>query len=75
MGKTAYGKFHNFCKDSGSQFATLPVCNLFNESPARGGVAPWYGGCNLHGIPLSGGRYLANLGMQERVTVAEANEG
>ncbi|KAH9845243.1 Chitin synthase export chaperone [Teratosphaeria destructans] len=62
MPSTAYGNFHNFCRDTGSEFATLPVCNLFNESPARGGQSPWYGGCSLTGIPLSGGRHLANLG-------------
>lgn len=57
---TQYGKFHDFCRDSGSAGATIPVCNLFSESPARGG--PGYGGCNLTGIPLSNGRYLRNLG-------------
>ncbi|KAF2478772.1 chitin synthase III catalytic subunit [Neohortaea acidophila] len=62
MGGTAYGKFHDFCKDTGSRHSTLPVCNLFDESPARGGGAPWYGGCDLEGIHLSGGRHLANLG-------------
>jgi hypothetical protein len=37
---------------------------LFNESPARrGNGAPGFGGCNLDGIHLSDGRYLANLGM------------
>jgi len=55
-----YGKFHDFCRDSGSGYATLPVCNLFNESPARGGDG--FGGCELEGIPLSGGEHLANLG-------------
>ncbi|KAI9831058.1 MAG: hypothetical protein M1826_003956 [Phylliscum demangeonii] len=52
---TAFGNFHNFCRDS-----TLPVCNLFKESPTRAG--PGFGGCDLRGIHLSRGRYLANLG-------------
>lgn len=63
---SAYGKWHNFCRDSGSGYATIPVCNLFNESPARGNPGntnpPYYGGCQLTGIPLSGDRHLANLG-------------
>jgi len=59
---TQFGAFHNFCRDTGSEFSTLPVCNLFHESPARGGQSPWFEGCNLVGIPLSGGRHLANLG-------------
>ncbi|WPH00993.1 Hypothetical protein R9X50_00382700 [Acrodontium crateriforme] len=57
-----YGNFHDFCRDSGSRFATIPICNLFNESPARGGQSPWYGGCDLTGISLGNDRYLANLG-------------
>ncbi|KAI9727707.1 MAG: hypothetical protein M1828_005935 [Chrysothrix sp. TS-e1954] len=52
---TDYGNFHDFCRDS-----TLPVCNLYTESPVRGG--PGYGGCQLVGIPLSGNRHLRNLG-------------
>lgn len=58
---TAYGNFHNFCRDSGSIHATLPVCNLFAGSPSRDGTG--FGGCDLEGISLSGGRNLANLGM------------
>lgn len=58
-----YGKWHDFCRDSGSGYATIPVCNLFSESRARGGAAPYYGGCQLTGIPLGGNdRHLANLG-------------
>ncbi|KAK8160450.1 chitin synthase III catalytic subunit [Phyllosticta citrichinensis] len=60
MPSTAYGNFHDFCRDSGSRAATIPVCNLFNESPARGGTG--FDGCDLTGISLSGGRNLANLG-------------
>ncbi|KAI9796424.1 MAG: hypothetical protein M1833_006196 [Piccolia ochrophora] len=52
---TAYGKFHDFCRDS-----PLPVCNLFNDSPTRGGSG--FGGCVAQGISLGGGRYLSNLG-------------
>ncbi|KAK8200771.1 hypothetical protein M8818_006087 [Zalaria obscura] len=60
---TAYGNFHDFCRDTGNRFSTLPVCNLFNESPARSGSgAAGYGGCDLTGISLSRGRHLANLG-------------
>jgi len=61
MGGTQFGKFLDFCKDTGSLRSTLPVCNLFDESAARGGTIG-YGGCNLTGIHLGGGRYLANLG-------------
>jgi len=60
MPSTQYGKFHDFCRDAGSRLATIPVCNLFNESPTRGGDG--YSGCELTGIALSRGRHLANLG-------------
>ncbi|KAF2146061.1 uncharacterized protein K452DRAFT_263583 [Aplosporella prunicola CBS 121167] len=59
---TAYGNFHDFCRDAGNAYATIPVCNLFSQSPARGGELTAWGGCNLRGISLSDGRYLANLG-------------
>lgn len=52
---SAFGNFHNFCRDS-----TLPVCNLFDESRTKGG--PGFGGCELRGISLSGDRFLRNLG-------------
>lgn len=55
-----YGNFYDFCRDSGSLYATLPVCNLFSEAHSRGGAG--YSGCELHGISLGGTRYLANLG-------------
>jgi hypothetical protein len=62
-----YGKFHDFCRDSGSGFATIPVCNLFYESRARetANTPPevFFGGCQLYGIGLNDGQYLANLGM------------
>ncbi|KAF2432182.1 hypothetical protein EJ08DRAFT_585984 [Tothia fuscella] len=59
-----YGQWHDFCRDSGSLRATIPVCNLFNESPAQqfGSSASGFGGCDLQGIGLSEGRKLANLG-------------
>ena len=37
-----------------------PLRQLFSESPSRGGNG--FGGCDLQGISLGGGRYLANLG-------------
>lgn len=61
-----YGKFFDFCRDSGSGYATIPVCNLFYESRARQNpqfpYPNYYGGCELTGISLGGNRYLANLG-------------
>ncbi|TPX07869.1 uncharacterized protein E0L32_010444 [Thyridium curvatum] len=52
MGK--FGDFDSFCWGS-----TLPVCNLLSSFHNQTG--PW-GGCELKGIPLSGGRILGNLG-------------
>lgn len=52
---SAFGRFHDFCRDS-----TLPVCNLFDDSLTKGG--PGFGRCELQGIPLGGDRYLRNLG-------------
>ncbi|MCJ1451435.1 hypothetical protein MMC28_001772 [Mycoblastus sanguinarius] len=62
MGSTAFGNFHNFCRDS-----TLPVCNLFSESPTQQSKGSQlegagFGGCALTGITLSNGRNLSNLG-------------
>lgn len=54
MGSTQFGNFGNFCRDS-----TLPVCNLLSTSHDQTGG---WGGCELTGIPLSGGRRLGNLG-------------
>lgn len=61
---TQYGVFRDFCRDTGSLHSTLPVCNLFSQSPTRGGNGYNYDGqgCDLIGITLSGDRYLANLG-------------
>ncbi|KAF2264260.1 hypothetical protein CC78DRAFT_245911 [Lojkania enalia] len=60
MPSTAYGNFHDFCRDTGNLHSTLPVCNLFGQALTRGGTG--WGGCNLTGIDLSGNRNLANLG-------------
>ncbi|AEO71408.1 fc0135d6-3627-4df2-bcc3-ca4baf63580c [Thermothielavioides terrestris] len=54
MGSTKFGNFDDFCRD-----ATLPVCNLLSITDDQSG--PWQG-CQLTGIPLSGGRHLGNLG-------------
>ncbi|KAF4338834.1 chitin synthase export chaperone [Fusarium beomiforme] len=54
MGSTEFGNFHDFCRDS-----TLPVCNLLSENHDQNGN---WGGCELTGISLSGGRHLGNLG-------------
>ncbi|EXA41963.1 hypothetical protein FOQG_02320 [Fusarium oxysporum f. sp. raphani 54005] len=44
----------DFCRDS-----TLPVCNLLSQNHDQNGN---WGGCELTGISLSGGRHLGNLG-------------
>ncbi|KAF5247957.1 hypothetical protein FANTH_6238 [Fusarium anthophilum] len=54
MGSTEFGNFHDFCRDS-----TLPVCNLLSQNHDQNGN---WGGCELKGISLSGGRHLGNLG-------------
>ncbi|KAG7417183.1 Chitin synthase export chaperone [Fusarium oxysporum f. sp. rapae] len=54
MGSTEFGNFHDFCRDS-----TLPVCNLLSQNHDQNGN---WGGCELTGIFLSGGRHLGNLG-------------
>ncbi|KAJ3496879.1 hypothetical protein NLG97_g2326 [Lecanicillium saksenae] len=54
MGSTDFGNFDKFCRDS-----TLPVCNLISSN--RNQTGSWKG-CELTGIPLSGGRHLGNLG-------------
>jgi len=55
-----YGNFADFCRDSGNQWSTLPVCNLFSQSRTRGGDG--WSGCDLTGISLGDGKHLANLG-------------
>lgn len=64
-----YGQFHDICAAVGSSYATMPVCYLFLESPARGGSG--YGGCELEGINVGGGDRLANLGRKARETRKE----
>lgn len=59
---TSYGYFSDFCYRTGNRRSTLPVCNLFNESPSRVGGGPGWGGPDLNGIVLGDDRYLANLG-------------
>ncbi|KAK5172656.1 uncharacterized protein LTR77_002776 [Saxophila tyrrhenica] len=62
MPSTQYGKFYELCRNTGNLRSTLPVCNLFYESPSRRGGG-FGDGCNLTGIPLNGGdERLANLG-------------
>ncbi|KAK4690840.1 hypothetical protein P7C71_g6038, partial [Lecanoromycetidae sp. Uapishka_2] len=61
MGSTQFGNFHNFCRDS-----TLPVCNLFLESPTQSNTGSQlegagFKGCALTGIALKNGRNLSNL--------------
>ncbi|KAL8918947.1 MAG: hypothetical protein Q9208_007057 [Pyrenodesmia sp. 3 TL-2023] len=61
MGSTQFGNFQNFCRDS-----TLPVCNLFTPwrdlQERAPGQLQGYGGCELLGIGLNGGRRLGNIG-------------
>ncbi|KAI3399180.1 hypothetical protein diail_7549 [Diaporthe ilicicola] len=54
MGSTQFGNFGNFCRDS-----TLPVCNLLSSNHNQTGG---WGGCELTGISVGGGRRLGNLG-------------
>ncbi|OAL55376.1 hypothetical protein IQ07DRAFT_582871 [Pyrenochaeta sp. DS3sAY3a] len=56
-----YGKFDDFCRDTGNVGSTLPVCYLFNQAPTRQGTG-WEGGCELRGFSVGGGDRLRNLG-------------
>ncbi|KAF1944882.1 hypothetical protein EJ02DRAFT_71353 [Clathrospora elynae] len=56
-----YGKFDDFCRDTGNTWSTLPVCYLFNPSSTRQDIG-WRGGCTLQGFPVGGGSRLHNLG-------------
>ncbi|KAJ4401707.1 hypothetical protein N0V91_007748 [Didymella pomorum] len=56
-----YGKFDDFCRDTGNSWSTLPVCYLFAQAPTRNGGG-WEGGCTLQGFPVGGGNRLHNLG-------------
>ncbi|PNS14539.1 hypothetical protein CAC42_3825 [Sphaceloma murrayae] len=58
---TQYGRFQSFCRDQGNLNPVNPVCNLFLLAP-NSPTTEFPGGCTLQGIPLSGGRRLANLG-------------
>ncbi|KAG8669572.1 hypothetical protein FPOAC2_08906 [Fusarium poae] len=67
MGSTEFGNFHDFCRDS-----TLPVCNLLSPKHDQNGE---WGGCELTGISLSGGRHLGNLGSILLAGIAIATAG
>lgn len=56
-----YGKFDTFCRDSGNEWSTLPVCYLFQQAETRQGNG-WFDGCTLEGFPVGGGNRLRNLG-------------
>ncbi|KAF9701961.1 hypothetical protein EKO04_000225 [Ascochyta lentis] len=56
-----YGKFDDFCRDTGNSWSTLPVCYLFSQAPTRNGGG-WNGGCTLQGFPVGGDSRLHNLG-------------
>lgn len=55
-----YGKFDDFCRDTGNIGSTLPVCNLFNQATTKRGTG--WGGCDLEGFSVGGGERLRNLG-------------
>ncbi|EDU46437.1 Chs3p multi-domain protein [Pyrenophora tritici-repentis] len=55
-----YGKFDDFCRDSGNNWSTLPVCYLFNQASTKTNAG--WGGCTLRGFPVGGGDRLHNLG-------------
>ncbi|KAF2855281.1 hypothetical protein T440DRAFT_386445 [Plenodomus tracheiphilus IPT5] len=55
-----YGKFDDFCRDTGNIGSTLPVCNLFNQATTKRGTG--WGGCDLQGFSVGGGDRLRNLG-------------
>lgn len=57
---TKYGIFHDFCRDTGNLYSTLPVCNLFEQSSSNSFTG--WGGCNLTGIRIDADDRLANLG-------------
>ncbi|RYN32288.1 hypothetical protein AA0114_g12072 [Alternaria tenuissima] len=56
-----YGKFDDFCRDSGNSWSTLPVCYLFNPASTIDNNG-WQDGCTLQGFPVGGGDRLHNLG-------------
>ncbi|KAH7412183.1 chitin synthase III catalytic subunit [Phaeosphaeria sp. MPI-PUGE-AT-0046c] len=56
-----YGKFDDFCRDTGSEWSTLPVCYLFAESSAQADTG-WEDACTLEGFSVGGDKRLRNLG-------------
>lgn len=56
-----YGKFDDFCRDTGNEWSTLPVCYLFAESSTQANTG-WPNGCTLEGFSVGGGNRLRNLG-------------
>ncbi|KAF2129123.1 hypothetical protein P153DRAFT_367398 [Dothidotthia symphoricarpi CBS 119687] len=56
-----FGKFDDFCRDTGNLGSTLPVCYLFDQASTRQGTG-WQGGCNLVGFGVGGSSRLKNLG-------------
>jgi len=56
-----YGKFDDFCRDTGSNWSTLPVCYLFRPASTLDDNG-WQDGCTLQGFPVGGGERLHNLG-------------
>ncbi|KAF1844678.1 uncharacterized protein K460DRAFT_365625 [Cucurbitaria berberidis CBS 394.84] len=56
-----YGKFDDFCRDTGNMWSTLPVCYLFDQASTKKGTG-WEGACTLRGFPVGGDARLRNLG-------------
>ncbi|CAG5154171.1 uncharacterized protein ALTATR162_LOCUS3495 [Alternaria atra] len=56
-----YGKFDDFCRDTGNNWSTLPVCYLFNPASTQDDNG-WQDGCTLQGFSVGGGDRLRNLG-------------
>jgi len=55
-----YGKFDDFCRDTGDSWSTLPVCYLFSEAVTQ--LDQGWGGCELQGFGVGGEKRLRNLG-------------
>jgi len=56
-----YGKFDDFCRDSGNSWSTLPICYLFREASTYTNSG-WENGCTLEGFSVGGDDRLRNLG-------------
>ncbi|KAJ8118956.1 hypothetical protein OPT61_g168 [Boeremia exigua] len=52
-----YGKFDDFCRDTGNSWSTLPVCYLFSQAPTRNGGG-WNDGCILEGFSVGSGSII-----------------